>query len=408
MYLKQVNARDLWFKILEAQIETGVPYIGFKDHVNRKTNQSNIGIIKSSNLCMEICEVSKPDEAAVCNLASLCLKTFVSSDRLSFDFDKLHDVTKVVVKNLNKVIDINYYPIEKAERSNKKHRPIGVGVQGLADALALMRFPFESKDAAKLNVDIFETMYHAAMEASMELAKKHGPYETFPGSPLSNGIFQFDMWGVQPSARYDWEDLRKQVVEHGAMNSLLIAPMPTASTSQIMAANECFEPFTSNMYKRKTLAGEFIVVNKYLVDDLIKRKLWNLDIKDQIILNDGSVQNIKDVPQDIKDLYKTVWEIKQKAIINMAASRGPYVCQSQSMNLFVEAPDFKVLSSMHFYSWEKGLKTGIYYLRSKAKAKTQQFTIDPKLANGLGNVACPMKGTGTGVSDLEGCEACSA
>ena len=379
MFIKQVKAQDLWFKILESQIETGVPYIGFKDHVNKKSNQSNIGIIKSSNLCMEICEVSKPDEIAVCNLASIVLKTFVSEDGQSFDFDKLHEITKVIVKNLNKVIDVNYYPTPKAEKSNKMHRPIGIGVQGLADAFILMGYPYDSDEARRLNKLIFETMYHGAIEASMELAKKHGRYSTFDGSPMSQGRFQFDLWGVTPTDKWDWTALRASVMEHGLMNSLLIAPMPTASTSQIMASNECFEPFTSNMYKRKTLAGEFIILNNYLVNDLIKAGLWNKEIKDQIMLGDGSIQHIKNIPTALKNLYKTVWEIRQKVLIDMAADRGPFICQSQSMNLFIESPDFKKLSSMHFYSWQQGLKTGIYYLRSKPKAKTQQFTIDPNL-----------------------------
>ena len=388
-YIKQIPAQELWFKICESQIETGVPYIGFKDHVNRKTNQQNVGIIKSSNLCMEICQVSTPEETAVCNLASLCLKTFVTTDGV-FDFASLHDTTKVLVKNLNKIIDRNFYPLSKAEKSNKRHRPIGIGVQGLADAFALLRIPFDGDEAAKLNVYIFETIYHAAVEASMELAKKHGPYETFQGSPMSRGEFQFDMWGVEPSPdRYDWTALKEQVKEHGLMNSLLVSPMPTASTSQIMSANECFEPFTSNLYKRKTMAGEFIVVNKYLVADLTKLGLWTPAIRDQIMLHEGSVQEIADIPEDIRKLYKTVWEIKQKVLIDMAADRGPFVCQSQSMNLFVENPDFRRLSSMHFYSWQRGLKTGIYYLRSKAKAKAQQFTIDPKLAKMASvNVVC--------------------
>ena len=397
-FIRQIPAQELWFKILESQIETGVPYIGFKDHVNRKTNQQNIGIIKSSNLCMEICQVSTPTETAVCNLASLCLKTFVNVANNEFDFATLHDTTKVLVKNLNKIIDRNFYPIAKAETSNKRHRPIGIGVQGLADAFALLRLPFDSEEAAKLNVNIFETIYHAAVEASMELAKKHGsPYSTFEGSPMSKGIFQFDMWNVTPSDRYDWNALKAQVIEHGLLNSLLVSPMPTASTSQIMSANECFEPFTSNLYKRKTMAGEFIVVNKYLVADLTKIGLWTQTIKDQIILHDGSVQEVMDIPEEIRRLYKTVWEIKQKVLIDMAADRGPYICQSQSMNLFVESPDFRRLSSMHFYSWSRGLKTGIYYLRSKAKAKVQQFTIDPKLTK-LANVNV--------VCDGLVCEAC--
>jgi len=384
-YIKQVNAQDLWFKILESQIETGVPYIGFKDHVNRKTNQSNIGIIKSSNLCMEICEVSKPDEIAVCNLASICLKTFVNTETREFDFNKLHDITKVLVKNLNKIIDINFYPVSKAEKSNKRHRPIGIGIQGLADAFILMKFPFDSDKAMELDKRIFETMYHAAMEASCELAMKYGPYETYEGSPASKGVFQFDMWGVEPTDAYDWVELKEKVKKHGIYNSLLISPMPTASTSQIMGSNECFEPFTSNMYKRKTLAGEFIIINKYLMQDLIDKGLWTKSIRDKIILNEGSIQNIEEIPYNIKELYKTVWEIKQKNIIDHAVVRGPYICQSQSMNLFMESPDFRKLSSMHFYSWSQGLKTGIYYLRSKAKAKTQQFTLDPKLTK-LANI----------------------
>ena len=313
----------------------------------------------------------------------------------------MHDVTKVLVKNLNKIIDINFYPIEKAEKSNKAHRPIGIGVQGLADAFALLRMPFDSPDAAKLNVLIFETMYHAAVEASMELAKKHGPYSTFAGSPMSQGIFQFDMWDHVPeSGRYDWYALKAEVVEHGILNSLLIAPMPTASTSQIMSANECFEPFTSNLYKRKTMAGEFIMVNKYLVEDLIEKKLWNHDMKDQIMLHDGSIQAITEIPEDIRGLYKTVWEIKQKVLIDMAAERGPFVCQSQSMNLFMESPDFRKLSSMHFYSWSRHLKTASYYIRSKSKAKVQQFTLDPKLTK-LANVGPSGK-----VCDDEICLAC--
>jgi ribonucleoside-diphosphate reductase alpha chain len=385
MYVKQVNAQDLWFKTLESQIETGLPYLCFKDHVNRKTNQSNIGIIRSSNLCTEIMQVTKPDEIAVCNLASICLKTFVKNRE--FDFDHLYTITKVLVKNLNKVIDINFYPVDKAEKSNKLHRPIGIGVQGLADAFVLMRFPFDSPEAAKLNIMIFETMYFAALEASMELAIKHGPYSTYPGSPASKGILQFDMWDIVPSDRYDWATLKTLIINHGIMNSLLIAPMPTASTAQIMAANECFEPFTANIYKRKTMSGEFIVVNKYLVEDLININMWNENIRENIIVNEGSVQSIPGIPKELKDLYKTVWEIKQKVIIDMAADRGPYICQSQSMNLFLEEPNFSKLSSMHFYSWQKKLKTGCYYLRSKSKAKTQQFTITPEKGGKLSSAS---------------------
>jgi ribonucleoside-diphosphate reductase alpha subunit len=382
MFVKQIKAQELWFKILESQIETGVPYIGYKDHVNRKSNQSNIGIIKSSNLCMEICEVSKPDEIAVCNLASLCLKSYVDVESNTFDFKKLYDITKIVVKNLNKVIDVNFYPLAKAEKSNKAHRPIGIGIQGLADTFILMKIPFDSETALDLNEKIFETMYYAAIESSMELAIKYGPYSSYEGCPMSNGIFQFDMWNKTPNkTELDWTDLKARVAKHGIRNSLLISPMPTASTSQIMGSNECFEPITSNMYKRKTLAGEFIVMNKYLVNDLISRNLWTKHIKEQIIINDGSLQKINEIPDELKELYKTVWEIKQKIMIDHAVRRGPFICQSQSMNLFMENPDFKKLSSMHFYSWSQGLKTGIYYLRSKAKAKVQQFTIEPTPLN---------------------------
>lgn len=398
-YVKQVNAQDIWFKILESQIESGIPYIGFKDHVNKKSNQSNIGVIKSSNLCMEICEVSKPDEIAVCNLASICLPTYVrkENEKTMFDFDKLHEVTKVVTKNLNKVIDMNFYPVDKAKKSNALHRPIGIGIQGLADAFILMNMAFDSEEASELNKNIFETMYHAALEASHELACKYGAYSSFQGSPLSKGQFNFDLWGVEPSNRYDWEKLRSDVMKDGVMNSLFIAPMPTASTSQIMGFTECFEPITSNIYKRKTLAGEFILVNKYLVESLNKIGLWTNDIKNKIIINEGSIANIDEIPDHIKVLYKTVWEIKQRSLINMAADRAPFVCQSQSMNLFMETPDFTKLSSMHFYAWKKGLKTGIYYLRSKPKAKAQQFTIDPKL-NKFANIS----------ADNSVCESCSA
>lgn len=384
LFVKQVKAQDIWFKLLESQIETGVPYMGYKDHVNHKTNQSNIGVIKSSNLCMEICEVSKPEEVAVCNLASVCLPSYVKkgdNDAMTYDHAKLHDVVKVATKNLNKVIDVNFYPVEKAHKSNMNHRPIGIGVQGLADTFAMMGYPFDSDEAKQLNKDIFETMYHAGLEASNELAMKYGPYSTYEGSPASRGILQFDMWGVTPNSnRYDWNAMKERIKEHGLRNSLLLAPMPTASTSQIMGFNEAFEPFTSNIYKRKTLAGEFILVNRHLVNDLSLQGLWTHDIKNKIIINDGSIQSILEIPERIREMYKTVWEIKQKNIIDMAADRGPFICQSQSMNLFMESPDFKKLSSMHFYSWQKGLKTGMYYLRTKPKAKTQQFTIDPKLS----------------------------
>jgi ribonucleoside-diphosphate reductase alpha chain len=404
MYLKQIKAQDLWFKILESQIETGTPYMLYKDHVNKKSNQKNLGTIKSSNLCTEIVEFTSPGETAVCNLASVCLPTYIENG--VYNFEKLHEATKILVKNLNKVIDRNYYPVEKAKHSNMLHRPIGIGVQGLADAYVQMRYPFDSENAFKLNLKIFETMYHGALEASMELAKKLGrTYSSFKGSPTSEGILQFDMWGVTPSKDYDWDGLRKDIVEHGLLNSLLLAPMPTASTSQIMGFNEAFEPFTSNIYKRKTLAGEFILVNKYLVRDLQDRGLWSVDMKNKIILNDGSVQAIPEVPQELKDLYKIVWEIKQKVIIDQAADRGAFVDQSQSMNLFMESPDFKKLSSMHFYAWQKGIKTGMYYLRTKAKAKAQQFTMDPKLSK-YTNIRADMGGEGDG--NATHCEACSA
>jgi ribonucleoside-diphosphate reductase alpha chain len=412
-FVKQVRAQDLWFKILESQIESGTPYLLYKDAANRKSNQQNLGTIKSSNLCSEIIEYSSPDEISVCNLSSICLPTFVEKDERgcpTFNFDKLHDIAKIVTKNLNKVIDINYYPLEKARVSNLKHRPIGIGVQGLADAFVLMRYPFESVEARELNRLIFETIYHGAVEASMEISKKRhflarsmetdavsylnrneydppptstypGAYSTFEGSPASQGRLQFDLWNVRPaSSRYDWDGLKEDVRRYGMRNSLLLAPMPTASTSQIMGFNEAFEPFTSNIYKRKTMAGEFVLVNKYLIADLNKICLWNRDMKNKIIINEGSIQNIPEIPQDIRELYKIVWEMKQKTIIDLAADRGVYVCQSQSMNLFIEDPDFKKLSSMHFYAWQAGLKTGVYYLRTKPRAKPQQFTIDPTLS----------------------------
>lgn len=505
-FVKQVPAQDLWFHILESQIETGTPYMLYKDAANRKSNQQNLGTIKSSNLCSEIIEYSAPDECAVCNLASICLPSFVKKDeqmKASFDFNKLHAVAKAITKNLNKVIDVNFYPIEKARRSNLKHRPIGIGVQGLADTYVKMRFPFDSEEARQLNREMFECIYHGAVEASMEIARKRhsailrlrddahlaaqhkqavkdakatastagtvsalhqelvqagmadpnetpvgsppgppglmsaistltsgpgqglskkekkdlrtylnmneydqvivdafhagtchypGAYSTFEGSPASKGQLQFDLWNVTShSGRYDWDALKKEIQTYGMRNSLLLAPMPTASTSQIMGFNECFEPYTSNLYKRKTLAGEFIMINNYLIEDLSKLGLWNSDMKNKLILYEGSVQSIPEIPETVRNLYKTSWELKQRVLIDQAADRGAYVCQSQSMNLFVEAPDFKKLTSMHFYTWEKGLKTGMYYLRTRPRAKTQQFTIDPKLACSLKNKeACEM------------------
>jgi ribonucleotide reductase alpha subunit len=430
-YTKQINAQDLWFKILEAQIEQGVPYILYKDAANMKSNQKNLGTIKSSNLCAEVLIYSSPEETGVCNLASLCLASFVEeeagSSNKTFNFEKLHEIAKVVTKNLNKVIDRNFYPVEKARVSNLRHRPIGIGVQGLADVFVQLRYPFESDEAKTLNRQIFETIYHGAVEASMELSQKRaqiirsnnsevlasyvnefeqnminskypGAYSSFEGSPISEGLFQFDLWGQAPSERYDWNKLREEIKEHGIRNSLLISPMPTASTSQIMGFNESFEPFTNNIFQRKTLSGEFIVINKYLINDLIKLGVWNKDMKDLIIMHNGSVQQIKEIPDDLKALYKTVWEIKQKNIIDMSADRGIYVCQTQSLNLFIEDPDFQKLSSMHFYAHLKGLKTGSYYLRTKPKAQTQQFTIDPDFVKKRQKCA----------EDGESCVLCSA
>lgn len=375
-FRKQVKAQDLWFEVLESQIETGTPYILYKDAANRKSNQKNLGTIKSSNLCTEIIEYTAPDEVAVCNLASLALPKFVTEEG-KFDHQKLYEITKVATRNLNKVIDVNYYPVEEARKSNMRHRPIGLGVQGLADAFIMLRMPFDSDEARGLNSDIFETIYFAAMEASMEEAKKHGPYETFKGSPVSKGIFQFDMWGVTPSSgRWNWEKLKQEVKQHGVRNSLLVAPMPTASTSQILGNNECFEPYTSNVYTRRTLSGEFIVANKHLMKDLIHAGLWSETMRQKLINTNGSVQSIPEIPQNLKDIYKTVWEISQKAIIDMSADRGAYICQSQSLNIHLTDPNFGKLTSMHFYAWKKGLKTGMYYLRSTAAADAIKFTLD--------------------------------
>ena len=442
---KTISAQELWFSILDAQIETGTPYMLYKDACNRKSNQKNIGIIKSSNLCTEIIEVSKPDEIAVCNLASIGLPMFVENGK--FNLTKLIEVTRIITKNLNKVIDINYYPVKDAETSNKKHRPIGIGVQGLADVFAKLKIPFESNEAKILNEEIFQTIYYAALLESMEISKKRKPimkrylyliekisnqfnididrlyengevqklenmeddetkelvklnkilkpikdelinfeknggaYSSYYDSPISKGILQFDLWNKTPlvnsNVSYDWNQLRSDIIENGVRNSLLLAPMPTASTSQILGNNEAFEPYTSNIYARKTLAGEFTVINKHLLNDLGEIGLWDKNMKEEIIYNNGSIQNIKSIPEDIKLRYKTVWEIKQKCIIDMAADRGIYICQSQSMNLFIAEPNFKVLSSMHFYSWEKGLKTGMYYLRTKPVSNAQQFSIEP-------------------------------
>jgi len=372
---KSVKAQDLWFEILESQIETGNPYILYKDAANKKSNQKNLGTIKSSNLCTEIMEYTSPDEIAVCNLASIALNKFVKDD-MTYDHKKLYEITKVITKNLNKVIDVNYYPVEEARNSNMRHRPIGIGVQGLADTFILMRYAFDSKEAKKLNAEIFETIYFGAMEASMEIAKKDGTYESYKGSPVSKGIFQFDMWGITPNSnRWDWTKLKQKVKKNGVRNSLLLAPMPTASTSQILGNNECFEPYTSNIYTRRVLSGEFIVVNKHLLKDLIKLNLWDDTMKDRLMEANGSIQNIKEIPKSIKLLYRTVWEVSQKSIIDMAADRGAYICQSQSMNIHMQDATFGKLTSMHFHAWKKGLKTGLYYLRTKAAADAIKFTI---------------------------------
>ena len=377
---KTIQAQELWLEILESQTETGTPYMLFKDAANKKSNQKNLGTIKSSNLCTEIIEYTAADEVAVCNLASIALPKFIEKGDdgfMRFNHKKLYDITKVVTRNLNRIIDLNYYPVPEAEKSNKRHRPIGLGIQGLADAFIMLRMPFESDEAQRLNKDVFETMYFAAMTASMELAQEEGPYQTWAGSPISQGVFQFDMWNVIPdSGRWDWEDLRKKVVTHGVRNSLLLAPMPTASTSQILGNNECFEPYTSNIYVRRVLSGEFVVVNKHLLRDLIKMNLWNDSMKNKLIIANGSVQDIPEIPQHIKDLYRTVWEIKQKTIIDMAADRGAFICQSQSLNIHIQNPNFGKLTSMHFHAWKRGLKTGMYYLRTKAASDAVKFTVE--------------------------------
>ena len=373
---KTIPARELWTAILDSQIETGNPYMLYKDACNEKSNQKNLGTIKSSNLCTEIIEYTSADEIAVCNLASLALPRYVDLEKNEFDHQKLFEVTYAVTKNLNKIIDRNYYPVAEARRSNLRHRPIGIGVQGLADAFILLRMPFDSEEAQQLNKEIHETIYYASMTASKDLAKKEGPYETYAGSPVSQGIFQYDMWNVTPSKRWEWDILKEEVKKFGVRNSLLLAPMPTASTSQILGNNECFEPYTSNIYTRRVLSGEFVVVNKHLLKDLVKLGIWNDKLKNKIIVANGSVQGIEEIPQNVKDLYKTVWEIKQKAIIDMAADRGAYICQSQSLNLFIQNANYAKLTSMHFYAWKKGLKTGMYYLRTKAAADAIKFTVE--------------------------------
>jgi ribonucleoside-diphosphate reductase alpha chain len=382
---KSVSAQKLWFKILDSQMETGTPYLLYKDPANKKSNQKNLGTIKSSNLCTEIIEFSSPEETAVCNLASLALPAFVSPDNKSFDFDKLRKVTASVVKALNKVIDINFYPIPEAKRSNFRHRPIGLGVQGLADVFAKLRVPWETPEATRLNQLIFEHIYYAAVEASSALAMTEGSYETFDGSPASKGILQPDLWSVVPITEtektLDWQALRVNASQ-GLRNSLLVAPMPTASTSQILGYTECFEPMTSNIYARRVLAGEYVVVNKYLVSNLMDLGLWSEGLKQQIIAQNGSVQGIKEIPDWVQALYKTSWEIKQRTLIDMAAQRGAFICQSQSLNLSMENPTYAKLTSMHFYAWKQGLKTGCYYLRTKAPVMAQKFTVDPRLVQG--------------------------
>ena len=372
---KTIKAQKLWYAILESQIETGTPYMLYKDACNEKSNQKNLGVIKCSNLCTEIVEYSAPDEVAVCNLASLALPNYVV-DKDTYDFEKLRQVTKVITRNLNKIIDVNFYPVEEARRSNFRHRPIGLGVQGLADAFIKMRMPFDSPEAGKLNRDIFETIYFSALEASCELAERDGAYETYPGSPASQGQLQFDLWNVTPSDRWDWVGLKAKIAQVGLRNSLLVAPMPTASTSQILGFNECFEPYTSNIYVRRVLSGEFQIVNPHLLKDLTDMGLWNDAMKNRIIADNGSIQKIKNIPDDIKALYKTVWEISQKVIIDMAAERGAYIDQSQSLNIHLAETNFGKLTSMHFYGWKKGLKTGMYYLRSRPAADAIKFTVD--------------------------------
>ncbi|AQL01769.1 Ribonucleoside-diphosphate reductase large subunit [Zea mays] len=404
---KVVPAQTLWFDILKAQIETGTPYMLYKDTCNRKSNQQNLGTIKSSNLCTEIIEFTSPTETAVCNLASIALPRFVrekdvpleshpsklvgSSDSKNryFDFEKLAEVTSTVTYNLNKIIDINYYPVETAKRSNMRHRPIGIGVQGLADTFILLGMPFDSPEAQQLNKDIFETIYYHALKASAELAAKEGPYETYEGSPVSKGILQPDMWDVVPSNRWNWPSLRETISKVGIRNSLLVAPMPTASTSQILGNNECFEPYTSNIYSRRVLSGEFVVVNKHLLHDLTEMGIWTPTLKNQIIYDDGSVQKIAEIPDDLKAIYKTVWEIKQKTLVDMAVDRGCYIDQSQSLNVHMEQANFGKLTSLHFHAWSKGLKTGMYYLRTRAAADAIKFTVDTTL----------LKENGNGVSD---------
>jgi ribonucleoside-diphosphate reductase alpha chain len=408
---KQIDAQKLWFKVLDSQIETGTPYLLYKDAANKKSNQKNLGTIKSSNLCVEIIEYSSPDETAVCNLASIGLPMYVDAKKRAFDYDKLKEVVKVAIRNLNRVIDINFYPTPETSNSNMRHRPVGLGVQGLADVFALMRLSWESEKAIDLNQRIFEHIYYAAVESSCEIAEKEGTYSTYEGSPISKGQFQYDLWSVKPltekDGTLDWAMLKEKVAKHGVRNSLLIAPMPTASTSQILGFNECIEPFTSNIYTRRTLAGEFIVINKHLMKDLEKLGVWNENMKQQIIVRNGSVQGIEQIPDSIQALYKTSWEIKQKILIDMAVARGAFICQSQSLNLFVADPNYAKLTSMHFYTWKQGLKTGLYYLRTRAPVMAQKFTVDPELqkaAEKSEHERVQRKST----ADEEGCVSCGS
>ena len=394
---KTIPAQELWFAIIQAQTETGTPYMLYKDACNSKSNQQNLGTIKSSNLCTEIVEYTSADEVAVCNLASIALPKFVNSETKEIDHQELFNITKIVTRNLNKVIDVNFYPVPEARYSNMRHRPIGIGVQGLADVFIKMRIPFESAEASKANSEIFETIYYAAATASMELAKELGKtYETFAGCPASKGILQPDMWNVTPSPRWDWAALKANIMEHGMYNSLLLAPMPTASTAQILGNNECFEPYTSNIFTRRVLSGEFPVVNAHLLRDLVALGKWNPDLKNKIIANGGSVHGISEIPADMQAIYKTVWEISQKTLINMAADRGAFIDQSQSFNVFIGQPNFAKLTSMHFYAWKKGLKTGMYYLRTRPAANAVQFTVDPA------------KRVASGPSEPEACVGCGA
>ena len=383
---KTIRARELWEKIVESQVETGTPYMLYKDSCNEKSNQKNLGTIRSSNLCTEILEYTAPDEVAVCNLASIALPRFINEETNTFDHEKLYSITKVITRNLNKVIDRNYYPVAEARNSNMRHRPVGLGVQGLADTFIKLRLPFDSPEAKKLNEEIFETIYFASLTSSCEVAKEEGVYESYEGSPISQGIFQYNMWNAKDedlSGRWAWDELRSMIKEHGVRNSLLLAPMPTASTSQILGNNECFEPYTSNIYTRRVLSGEFVVVNKHLLLDLVKLGLWNDEMKNEIIKANGSVQNIKSIPDNIKAIYKTVWEIKMKDIIDMSADRGKFIDQSQSLNLFIDQPNMGKITSMHFYAWEKGLKTGMYYLRTKAATQAIQFTVQKQAKSQL-------------------------